>query len=147
MKISMDIRHSLDYLGANGYLGRLRQHLARLSASDSEECDDNVRLEWAFDPDHQPGKVIKLISANPSELATLLNPVIRVFRLWPKHVEGFVQELSIPNTLSNIIETVGRSFGGGNYRIHVVDVNGNTLATSLFQIAGDSKSESLGQIL
>ena len=103
--------------------------------------ESRLRHSKEADEDHQPEEVAKLISnwsKSWSELNVPNAPFVRVFRLWPEHVAGLVQEMEIPTTIVEIIETVGKKFGGGNYQICVVAA-GTALATSLFQIAGEPR--------
>jgi len=66
---------------------------------------------------------------------------IRVLRLEPqvfknKKINGFLDTFQLPITIPDIIEQIGKKYGGGKYQIRIIDNAGLYVKAKAFEIAG-----------
>lgn len=69
---------------------------------------------------------------------------IQVHRLEPQllkgmKIAGYLETYYLPITIPDIIERVGRTYGGGRYKLQIVDASGKYIKSKIFEIAGFPK--------
>lgn len=73
-----------------------------------------------------------------------VNYRLQVFRLEPQivrgiKIDGYLTTHHLPTTIPSIIESVGKSYGGGKFQIKVIDDSGKYVRSQIFEIAGVPK--------
>jgi len=53
--------------------------------------------------------------------------------------KGFLRDFSLPITLPDVIEIVARNYGGGKYKLQIIDSKGKYVKSKTFDISGPSK--------
>ena len=61
-------------------------------------------------------------------------------------IDGYLETFYLPTTIPDIIQVLGKKYGGGKYHIRIVDDQGNYVKQKSFDITGPPKIPCAGKI-
>jgi len=75
------------------------------------------------------------------EMDALIDYKLMVQRLEPQmfkgvKISGYLKTFSLPTTIPDIIEEIGKDYGGGKYQIRIVDNDDKYVKSQTFEISG-----------
>jgi len=93
-------------------------------------------------PSTLPPFLVDLFNKNEEELELKA----QILRLEPQtfqgiQLSGYLEAYYCPTSLPDIIEQVGKKYGGGKYQIKLIDQAGKYLKSKVFEISGSPKIE------